>query len=138
MGNMSILFIMFFVCYLVQQILTYFQVSSISKLYAQLARKYEGDYFIGLNDRKKLKPNIFCMVVIDSSGNLLEAYAMGGFLVHERLKAISLKGGMTIFSIKTEGGGKSLGMNKKMHLALQEACNNVLKQYPDTFKEERN
>lgn len=134
---MSILFIMFFVCYLVQQIFTYFQVSSISKLYAQLARKYEGDYFIGINNRKKLKPTIFCMVVIDSNGNLLEAYAMEGLLVHERLKALSLEGGMTIFSIKNEEENV-YGINKKILRALQEACGNVLKQYPDTFNLERN
>lgn len=129
---------MFFVCYLVQQILTYFQVSNISRLYAQLARKYEGDYFIGLNDRKKLKPTIFCMVVIDSSGNLIEAYVMEGLLVHERLKSLPLEGGMTIFSLKNEKEENAYGINKKILRALQEACGNILKQYPDTFKLERN
>lgn len=138
MGNPSILFVIFFICYFVQQIFTYFQVSSISKFYAQLARKYEGEYYIGLNNRKKLKPTVFCMVVIDSKGNLLEAYVMKGFLVHERLKEIALKGGMTITLIKKEGSEDTFGMNKRLLRALQEACNNVLEQYPDTFKLERN
>lgn len=51
--NFLVIGIMFFVAYIFQFIFTLLQTKNITNTYLMLSKKYKGNYYIGMNKRKK-------------------------------------------------------------------------------------
>ncbi|MCI6380782.1 transcriptional regulator [Faecalicoccus pleomorphus] len=124
--NFLVIGIMFFVAYIFQFIFTLLQTKNITNTYLMLSKKYKGNYYIGMNKRKKIGLNSIVIIVVDHSMVIKELHAMKGIFVTSRMKPIIVKGEIKINELSNEKEILEKKLGKKVYMALQNAAENIL------------
>lgn len=124
--NFLVIGIMFFVAYIFQFIFALLQTKNITNTYLMLSKKYKGNYYIGMNKRKKIGLNSIVIIVVDHSMVIKELHAMKGIFVTSRMKPIIVKGEIKINELSNEKEILEKKLGKKVYMALQNAAENIL------------
>ncbi|WP_415980266.1 transcriptional regulator GutM [Faecalicoccus pleomorphus] len=124
--NFLVIGIMFFVAYIFQFIFTLLQTKNITNTYLMLSKKYKGNYYIGMNKRKKIGLNSIVIIVVDHSMVIKELHAMKGIFLTSRMKPIIVKGEIKINELSNEKEILEKKLGKKVYMALQNAAENIL------------
>lgn len=117
---------LFVAAYILQFYLSYLQMKHITKQYLELTNKYKCDYFIGMNQKKKIGCNPVVILVTDDRNMIQEFYMLGGLLVTSRMKRVNLEEEVNIAGLENHKEYIKRKVGEKGFVALQNAAENIL------------
>lgn len=118
---------LFVAAYVLQFYLSYLQMKHITKQYLDLTNRYKGDYFIGMNQKKKVGCNPVVILVADDRNIIQEFYMLSGLLVTSRMKHVSFEEEVNITGLENHKEYIKGKVGEKGFIALQNAAENILK-----------
>ena len=117
---------LFAAAYFLQFYLSYLQMKHITKKYLELTEKYKGNYFIGMNKKRRFGCNPVVILVSDEKKIIQELYILKGLLVTSRMKQVDLKKEVRIDSLENHSSCLKRKIGGKGLQALQNAAENIM------------